>query len=174
MRLLFISLILLNCSDLFACDCRSRTLKEAQSESINNSPLIFVGDVLFSDQEKQTYDIEIVEVFKGEVKTKIIKGKLMDSCSRLPDKGLWIIYAKSFENGVIEFDICGLSRSFENPHNLVWATDYEIPPPPTTEYDKDSKYSIQANINFQKEMTTLRRKALDDLDIEIKGLRAKK
>jgi len=172
MRPILIILILITWTDLVACDCHRRGFKEAQEVSIRESPLIFVGDILTSDEKKRTYEIKVVEVFKGESKTKTIKGKLLTSCSGLADKGRWIIYATTYKNGVIDFDICGLSRSFENPHLIyLWATDYKIPPPPTKEYDTDSKYSIQANIDFQKEMTKLKEKALTDLEIEIEELR---
>lgn len=172
MRLTLIILLFITWTDLLACDCHRMTFKERQGESIKDTPLIFVGDVLTSDTEKQTYEIKIIEIFKGEIKTKIIKGKVMTSCSGFPDKGRWIIYATTFDNGVIDFDRCGLSRSFENPHHIyIWATDYKIPPPPTREYETDSKYSIQSNIDFEKEMTRLKEKALNDLEIEIERLR---
>lgn len=172
MRLTLIFLLFIGWTDLLACVCHRRPLKEVQNQSIKDTPLIFVGDVLTSDIDGQTYEIKIVETLKGEIKAKTIKGKAMTSCSGFPDKGRWIIYATSFENGFIDFNICGLSRSFENPHLIyIWATDYTIPPPPTRDYETDSKYSIQANIDFQKEMTRLKEKALNDLEIEIERLR---
>jgi hypothetical protein len=175
MRLTLIILLFSSWTDLLACDCHQRTFKETQEQSIKDTPLIFVGDVVTSNEKEGTYEIKIVEIFKGEVKTKIIKGKALTSCSGFPDKGRWIIYAMMFDNGVIDFDGCGISRSFENPHHIyVWATDYKIPPPPTKEYETDSKYSIQANIDFQKAMTRLKEKALNDLEAEIEGLRKRK
>lgn len=172
MRVTLIILLFLTWTDLFACDCHRRTLAEAQRRSIETSQQIFIGDVLTSDNDKGTYEIKIVEIFKGEIKPKTIKGKVMTSCSGFPDKGRWIIYATIFDNGVIDFDSCGPSRSFENPHHIyIWTADYKIPPPPTRESEMDSKYSIQASIDFEREMTRLKEKALNDLEIEIEGLR---
>ena len=172
MRILLIILLSIVWTDSIACDCKQRTIKETQEHSIEELPLIFIGDVLKVDNEKGIYELKVVELFKGEAKTEIIKGKLLTSCSSLPDSGRWIIYAETFDNGVIDFDFCGLSRSFSNPHEIyIWATDYEIPPPPREDYGTNSKHSIQTNIDFQKVMTKLKEKALNDLEIEIETLR---
>jgi hypothetical protein len=156
-----------------ACDCDAKGLKENQARSFKYSPIIFVGDVLFADQKTGTYEIKIVEVFKGEIKTPTIAGKVLTSCSGLPKNGRWIIYADSVSNGMIDFSMCGLSRSFENPHD-VNVKEYEIPPPPTKEYETDSKFSIQANINLQRNILNLKAEALTDLELEIEELRKMK
>jgi hypothetical protein len=53
-------------------------------------------------------------------------------------------------------------------------TEYKVPPPPSKEYETDSKYSIQANIDFERAMLKLKEKALTDLEIEIEDLRKRK
>jgi hypothetical protein len=158
---------------LLACDCKTNSLKVLQTLSYNESPLIFVGDVLTSNQKTGTYKIKIIEIFKGQTRTTIIEGKGLTSCSGFPDNGRWIIYAETYKNGVIDFNSCGLSRAFDNPQ-FIMATEYKIPPTPTKEYETDSKYSIQANIDFQRAMLKLKEEALTDLEIEIEDLRKRK
>jgi hypothetical protein len=172
MRLILIMVLLGAWTGLFACQCHERSLREAVEISTKESQIIFVGDVLTSDEKKGIFKMKLVELFKGESKTKTIEGKLINSCSGLPVKGRWIIYAVTSENGVIDLDLCGPSRSFENPHHIsLWATDYELPAPPTVEYKTNAEYSIQANIDYEKEMTSLKKQALIDLESEIKELR---
>lgn len=158
---------------LLACDCKTSSLKKLQDLSYDESPLIFVGDVLTSNQKTGTYKIKVVEIFKGQTKTTIIEGKSLTSCSGFPDRGRWIIYTETYKDGVIDFNSCGLSRSFENPQ-FIMVTEYKVPPPPSKEYETESKYSIQANIDFERAMLKLKEKALTDLEIEIEDLRKRK
>lgn len=173
MRLTIAFLFFISWTNSFSCDCKTNGLKALQGWSYSESPLIFVGDVLTSNPKTGTYKIKIVEIFKGQTKTTIIEGKGLTSCSGFPDKGRWIIYAETYKNGVIDFNSCGLSRAFDNPQ-FIMATEYKIPPPPTKESETDSKYSIQANIDFQRAVLKLKDTALTDLEIEIEDLRKRK
>jgi len=172
MRLTFIILLLITWTDSIACTCNRRTLKEAQKTSIKQSPLIFIGDVIEFNNKNKNYKLKIVEILKGETKTNIIEGTSLTSCSGFADKGRWIIYVDTYENGKIEFTFCGLSRPFENPHHIyLWATDYKIPGPPPK--DTKKKQLKELEIENKKTMVSLRETAKADLEAEIEALRKK-
>jgi hypothetical protein len=172
MRLSFIILLLVTWTYSIACTCNRRTLKETQETSIKQSPLIFIGDVIEFNNKNRTYKLKIVEILKGEAKTNVIEGASLTSCSGFADKGRWIVYADTYDNGIIDFTFCGLSRSFENPHLIyLWATDYKIPGPPPKGTSK--KQLRQQEIENKRTMTSLRETAKKDLEAEIEKLRKK-
>lgn len=173
MRLTFIILLFITCTDSIACRCTWRTLKETQEASIKQSPLIFIGDVIEFNNKNGTYKLKVVEILKGDTNTHIIEGASLTSCSGFANKGRWLIYVDTFHNGVIDFTFCGLSRSFKNPHSIyLWATDYKIPGPPPKNISK--KQLKQLKIENEKVMNSLRKIAKADLEAEIEELRKKK
>lgn len=173
MRLTFIILFFITWTDLIACTCNRRTLKETQEASIKQSSLIFIGDVIEFNNKNRTYKLKVVEILKGETNTHIIEGASLTSCSGFANKGRWLIYVDTYQNGIIDFTFCGLSRSFENPHSIcLWATDYKIPGPPPKDISK--KQLRQLKIENEKVMTSLKEMAKADLKAEIEELRKKK
>jgi hypothetical protein len=155
-----------------ACDCKSLTLRGQQNSSFKESYLIFIGDVLESDSKAGTYRFQVVEFLKGQSETNIIVGKYLTGCSGFPKSGRWIIYVDTFKNGIMNFNSCGLSRSFHEPH-FVSVTEYRLPPPIETK-QKDSKKSIQMSFEFERAMATIQERALKDLELEIDQLRNRK
>ncbi len=97
----------------------------------------------------------------------MLTGKVSSSCSIFPEKGLWLIYTMVDENGIIEFSSCGLSRSFNQPDYLYFAS--YVPNPPTK---KEESLDFQLEV----EMDFVRKKyqAFLDLKEEIEWLRKKK
>ncbi|MDZ4716153.1 MAG: hypothetical protein SH819_11865 [Cytophagales bacterium] len=156
-------------TQVVACDCKSLTLQNQQDLGFKESPLIFIGDVIEFDSNAGTYKLQIVELFKGKSDANIIVGKYLTSCSGFPKNGRWIIYAGTFENGILDFSSCGLSRSFHEPH-FANAIEYRLPPPMKTEYT-DSKKSIKTCIELERAIAKLQKQALYDLELEIDQLR---
>jgi hypothetical protein len=151
-----------------ACDCKSRTLAENQKSELNDSKLVFIADVISSDSAKGTYELRVVELFKGHTKETTITGNPQTSCSGFARIGRWLVYAEVFDGKSIDFNICGLSRSFDNPQ-FANASEY-YPAGPLRE-EVDPKRSIHQQIEFEKEMLRIKLRALSDLEIEIEHLR---
>jgi hypothetical protein len=146
-----------------ACDCKNLgPLDSLRQISFNESDFVFLGELIELDTIDHTYTFRIIESFKGENKDSIIKGKYFDSCSKFPrDKSRWIVYADLREN-LIDINQCLASRSELNP---ICIFCYEIPPPVSNEIEKKE---------FEKEMTSLKNKALEDWTKEIEILRKMK
>jgi hypothetical protein len=122
--------------------------------SFSESDLVFLGELIDFDTIDYSYTYRIIEEFKGEFRSSIIKGKYFDSCSKFPrEKGKWIVYA-DFKNGFIDISQCLASRSEINP---ICINCYEIPQP----------VSSEDNIKI----SLLKAKALNDWKNEIEILR---
>jgi len=79
-------------------------------KNILHSDLVFVGEVV--ETEENRYSFKVVEAFKGAVQGDTVHGAATGSCSMVPYiDGLWVIYSSADKNGLIDLDICSLSRS---------------------------------------------------------------
>ncbi len=150
----------------FGCDCKDLTpLDSVRQISINESDLIFLGELLEIDTIELTYSFRIIEKFKGVQKDSIVKGKCFSSCSVFPrDKGKWIVYAKIKED-MINISECLASRSEENP---ICFNCYKIPSPLSRYSNKKDKKRLE------DERELLRIKAIEDWNNEIEFLRREK
>ncbi|MHA6247274.1 hypothetical protein ACXYMU_05000 [Pontibacter sp. CAU 1760] len=94
-----------------ACICSSSEWNiERVYDNIKQSDLIFIGDVI--SENGNSYAFRVVEVFKGEIKADTVFGEAREGCSMTPYiDGLWVIYTDVDEKGIIDFDVCSLSRS---------------------------------------------------------------
>lgn len=112
----------------FCCGCRDLgPLDSLRAISYNNSDLVFLGELIDFDTTEYSYTFRIIELYKGESKTKLIKGKYFDSCSLFPtEKCKWIVYAIVRENNLINISHCLASRSELQP---ICIGCY-LPPPP--------------------------------------------
>ena len=149
-------LMLLTSADLYACTCKNLgSLSKLRKLSYDNSEIIFLGNLVGVDSTNNTYAFEIVELFKGQSQSNIIKGKYFDSCSVVPSvKGKWIVYA-NFEDGFINIDECLASRSKRNPFCV---NCYSIPPPPPEETTLHTKIRLRKAKKFLRDLITKMRK----------------
>lgn len=167
MRLLkkvLILIIIFISGQAYCCDCKDLGLLDSlRLFSFNNSELVFLGELIESDTSDYSYTFQIIEVFKGETKTKLIKGKYFDSCSQFPlDKSKWIIYADYREAEYINISQCLASRSEINP---ICVGCYTLPPPL-------SPYATQFEIaESNNKIKDLLDRAKNDWNIEIELLR---
>ncbi|CAN5247829.1 hypothetical protein BH23BAC1_BH23BAC1_50380 [soil metagenome] len=169
---LFLSL----CISTSECCDYSIPLKKKQKTEYNSADLIFIGRVTHINEEDKTYEMEIIEVFKGNHHAKTIKGKSWGMCSSIPStsKGKWIIYANFIESDFVGLSPCGLSRSLNNPHQIPVKEYNIIPPPPFQRYHDDIVYSVQFDIDYSRQMLKLNEIALNDLEKEIISLRKRR
>ena len=160
-------IILFSLSDYaLGCDCKDlRPLEKVRQMSINESDIIFLGELIEIDTANYTYSFRIIEKFKGEHNDSIINGKLFGSCSVFPsDRGKWIVYAKVKED-MINISECLASRSEKNP---ICLNCYQIPSPLSRYSNKKEKKK------FILERDSLRNKAIEDWNNEIEFLRRQK
>ncbi|MBL7849605.1 MAG: hypothetical protein JNN04_01795, partial [Cyclobacteriaceae bacterium] len=113
----------------------------------------------------------IVELFKGQLADSIISGEYRTSCSGFAENGRWIIYVESIDKGLIDFNVCGISRSFDRPE-WIMVSDYSFPGPLRDR--KDPEQSTQEMIDFYKVLAKNKERALFDLESEISMLRKRK
>jgi len=121
----------------FSCDCKVlQSLEKVRQISINESDIIFLGELIEFDTVNFSYSFKIIEMYKGVHKDSIIMGKVFSSCSLFPvDKSKWIVYAKAKGN-LIDISECLASRSEENP---ICLNCYKMPAPNKTFFEKKIK-----------------------------------
>jgi hypothetical protein len=130
--------------------------------SFNNSNFVFIGELIEFDTIEYTFTFRIIEVFKGDSISAIIKGKVFDSCSLFPrEKSNWIVYA-DLKEGLIDISQCLASRSEISP---ICINCYKIPNP---------YRNIEEMKKGEGELSLLKNKALGDWKNEIEFLRANK
>jgi hypothetical protein len=113
----YLSIILLFISmKSFACDCGIKKLSEWQKSEIENSECIFVGEVIEINKTDLTFKIKVTESLDGgDAIGNIYIGKNWAYCSPYVEKkGTWIVYGQ-MEDGFLRLNMCGISRSFDNP-----------------------------------------------------------
>jgi len=145
-------------SNSFACDCYKLNWanwdEQAVVDNINQSELIFIGNLISSTTE--SYKFKVIEVFKGEIKKgDIIDGFYPTSCSGRPHPKRnkeWIFYGFyiNFEGDyILNFSTCGLTRSLRYPviykpeeHIQQWHKELAI-------LNKMSKKNIKFDFKIQ-------------------------
>lgn len=135
-----------------------------------HSDLVFQGELIHIDTLEDTYTFKVIEVYKGRIERKEIKGKYFNSCSLSPEeKTTWIVYSDLQENGMIDISICSASRSKTNP---ICFLCYK--PPAPLKIDPNPEEIRE----YEKYVETFRlermKKAKIDWEEEIDWLRAKK
>jgi len=164
----FITIILLLISFKgIACTCAIKKLSEWQKWEIENSECIFIGEVIELNESDLTYKVKVTESLDGGDKVgTVYTGKNWKYCSPyISEMGKWIIYGH-MEDGFLRLNMCGISRSFENP--IV----NPIPPSPEL-YEKDMTEKERKNV-FDKMRAENMKIALSDLELELKALRKRR
>ena len=146
------------------CTCPPYRLSDHQKEEIENSEYIFIGEVININNSKHTYKIKVLESFDNcSNKGTIYNGKNWPYCYPYIDsKGKWLIYG-NIEEGFLRVNLCGISRSFENPQEVISS----IPQPPLKENESKKEYNLRRK-KWKKED---RMKSKQDLEQEVKNLR---
>lgn len=118
---------LLFTGNVFACDCNQRSLAEMQKAEMENSECIFVGEIFEVDPNLAFYKIRVVESLDGgDLQGNIYIGKNLKYCQPYVDKkGYWLVYG-AMEDGFLEMNTCGLSRTFNEPKAPPSRFDYNI------------------------------------------------
>ena len=138
-------------------------LDSLQKRSISTSDFIFSGKLNVIDTINKTLNFYVLEEFKGELKTKIIKIKEEEYTSILPiDKSLWIVYSNQNSDSTYILNRNGLSRSINRPE-LIPA--YNLPPPPPL------KYEINGMFTYTNKWIDFKITALKDWYVELELLR---
>ena len=116
------SYIILSCAILFssysiACDCALKKLAELQKSSYEYSDCIFIGEIIEIDKSNHSFEIKVIESLDGgDEHGNLYIVKQITSCDIFTqEKGKWIVYADSNEEGFITMDMCSLNRPFERP-----------------------------------------------------------
>ena len=114
---ILITLIIVISNQVYSCDCKDLgPLDSLRIISYNFSDLVFLGELVDIDTMDFSYTFKIIELYKGEIKTELIKGKYFDSCSSFPkEKCKWIVYANIRSTNVIDINGCLASRSELHP-----------------------------------------------------------
>jgi hypothetical protein len=109
-----------------ACTCGVEAIEKVRQRSIEQSDLIFIARVIFTDTINGYFILRISKVFKGIVKGKIEASIAVDSMGNLSSCGFWpspywgkkfIIYANRVEGSKrIYIDQCSASRSTTHPN----------------------------------------------------------
>lgn len=124
------------------CDCAGienwRTATVGEYEYVED---VFIGNVKTLSGDKAEYEIEVTEVFKGDLKVgSLIKGINSQNCEPIVNKkGQWLFFG-TFSNN-FHINECGLTSNIEEPWRF-------LPPPPPPELNMDYESIID---EFKKE-----------------------
>ncbi len=127
--LLFAIFILLNSIELYAYQ-PAESIEDLQRNSIKESSLIFLGELLSTDFKNCIITYKIFEKYKGDYKLDTIEIKFSSEdypgSVRLgggliePLKGLWLVYLTKTGDSEYHF-YRGISRSIQHPETLfIW------------------------------------------------------
>lgn len=147
-----------------ACDCRdSKDVKEIQNREFTNSKYIFIGEISKIDTKKHTFEVKVIESFKGVKNGKVYRGVYNKLCGPIIDEvGKWLIYGTSYSDNAIKVNVCGLTRSFENPEHIFSATQPPKPLPSKASKSQIEKETIawkeRAKADLAKEIAVLRKR----------------
>ena len=96
-------LILILTAQIIACDCKNfRPLENMRQVSYERADVVFLGELVESNSDKNHFTFKIIEPYKGDVQSTTINGRYFDSCSKFPtDLGQWIVYAHLRDDGMI-------------------------------------------------------------------------
>ncbi|NDV15659.1 hypothetical protein GO009_06435 [Muricauda sp. TY007] len=149
-----------------ACTCKTpKNLKALQDYEFENSEFVLIGKVLKIDLNNNTFQVKIIESFKGEEKGKIYNGIYDKYCSPIIDKkGKWLIYGNLNSEKLITINTCGLTRSFESPENNISATYPPVPPilnkkkSKSQDEKKLAKWKLRAKSDLKNEIADLRKR----------------
>ncbi|MGL3001517.1 hypothetical protein [Flavobacterium sp. RSSB_23] len=147
-----------------ACDCRdSKDLKEIQNREFTNSKYIFIGEISKIDTKKHTFEVKVIESFKGAKNGKVYRGVYDKLCGPIIDEvGTWLIYGTLSSGNTIKVNVCGLTRSFKNPEHIISATKPPKPLPSNASKSQIEKESIawkeRAKADLAKEIADLRKR----------------
>ncbi|PHQ28867.1 hypothetical protein [Leeuwenhoekiella nanhaiensis] len=151
-----------------ACTCAIKKLSELQKSEIENSECIFIGEVIEVNESDLTYKVKVTESLDGGDKVgTVYTGKNWKYCSPyISELGKWIIYGH-MEGGFLRLNMCGISRSFENP------IMNPIPLPSPELFEKNITEKERKKI-FDKMQAENMKNALSDLELELKVLRKRR
>jgi hypothetical protein len=145
----------------FACDCAEVPYEMQFEHSVESSDLIFIGRPIW--QEEWDYEIEIIEILKGEFDCETVLGSGRTSCDLWPEPedGLWIIYTSMRENGEIGIYDCGLSRPLKSLNITPEPPQKDLKNEADMEVNAIEQVSLakyQSSIQLQKEIAELRKR----------------
>ena len=163
-----LTLIINILENLIFCTCATPKSLEAQQEyNFSISDVVFIGEVIKINQEKNTFKIETLENFKGINTNQIYDGTFEPFCHPyINEKGRWLIYANINEQCVIEVISCGISRSFDHPEDNFMVLP-SPPPPVPPELKKDKEELIKERSDYKQKIKNIAQK---DLELEINKL----
>ena len=134
-----------------ACTCPPMRLSDHQKEEVANSEYIFIGEVFEIDNSMDTYKVKVVEDLKNcDNEGVIYTGKNWKSCSPYIDsKGKWLIYAK-LEKDYLRVNLCGISRSLDNPQKLFNSVPSPLPKEIETKKENRKRWEEWKKENKEK------------------------
>lgn len=99
--------------DCFACKCIEYSIEQKINISYKKADIIFYGELIKSDTISNSYTFKILELFKGDYKSKTITSLSKSNCDfYFNEKGLCIIYGNFNKNKtLINISACGASQS---------------------------------------------------------------
>jgi len=121
MKKYFILILCFWFNNLYCCDCPPHIRETMVSEGLKNSNIVFYGELIKIDTINRTYSFRIIELYKGNYKSSIIKGKSINSsCEIFPfKKDLWIVYANFNNDKTIKLDYCLPTQTIEIPPGFL-------------------------------------------------------
>lgn len=114
-------IILFGFNQSFSCDCPPHKKETMVSKGLQNAEIVFYGELIKIDTITRTYSFRIIELFKGNYNSSIIRGKeLNDNCEIFPfKKDLWIVYASLNKDNTISMSYCLPSQTIEIPPGFL-------------------------------------------------------
>jgi hypothetical protein len=156
---IFLAITLIT-SEFKVCTCAPDDEWEKEfKEEFKSSEDIFIGEVLFLNEDGNQYKVKICEVFKGDLKIgQVIYGENSRICPPVVDKkGQWLFFGEYLEH--FHQNTCGMTTNINDPNQIP-----PPPPPPSSELTPQKMKELVANWKkesqeiVQEQIEYLRRK----------------
>ncbi|SHL91459.1 hypothetical protein SAMN05443543_1079 [Flavobacterium flevense] len=121
MKNCFLLILCLWFNTIYCCDCPPHLRETMVSKGLKYSNIVFYGELIKIDTIERTYSFRIIELYKGNYKSSLIKGKFINSnCEIFPfKKDLWIVYANFNNDKTIKLDYCLPTQTIEIPPGFL-------------------------------------------------------
>lgn len=140
-------------------------LRKAQKDDFAGSELVFIGKVVSIDTIAWEFEIEPLEIFKGNLTKTNLKSRLNVCSSFARNAGdLWLVYG-TLEDQNLYISECGRSRSFDYPFTFRTGK-ITLPPPPMP-----NNNLIESALGHELAIAKAKQKAIRVLKKEIRKLR---
>lgn len=157
-------IFLISSSQVYSCDCKTRSIENAREIDYQKFELVFLGKIV--KISKNVAKVKVLESYKGLTHSVLTIDMVTDCPSNIRLNEKWLIYTNC-RRGKIAIDECSMSRSLSNPiKTFIYYTEKLNFPLSIRDFDSKNNLTelellkIKASMDLEEEIGLLRYKSL--------------